>query len=62
MTIPEAKKLLRRLKVGEKLGLPCRDGRTCREILAVIKRNARYHLLGVKNELNGLKIWVKRKT
>jgi len=60
MTLYEAKKLLRRLRVGEITKLICKDALTFHRLLSMIKRNTRYKLLGLKKGKKGVRIWVKR--
>jgi len=60
MTFYEAKRLLRQLGVGEITRLICKDVLTFHRLLAMIKRNARYKLLGLKKEKKEVRIWVKR--
>lgn len=60
MTLTLAKKMMRGLQAGQTLLLPCSDAAICRDLLGMIKRNARYRFLEVRNEKGQLKIWVKR--
>jgi len=60
MTTYEAKKLLRKLKIGEIARLICRDALTYHRLLIMIKRNSRYKFLGVIRAKKEIRIWVKR--
>jgi len=60
MTLYEAKRLLRGLRVGEITRLICKDALTFHKLLGMIKRNTRYEFLGLKKERKGVRIWVKR--